>query len=125
MQAHRRQQQRAKRSAYEKLKQQEDARREAYRTHANAESQRILEEQQKQDAAWRQAVAQVRCVQPARSSLADGQLTTCMALCRGMRAQSVPHTKHDGSSSPASRTCSPSGRQLEREGWAGGTHSQP
>lgn len=39
---------------------QEEARREAFRAAAEAESRRILGEQQAQDAAWRAAVAQAR-----------------------------------------------------------------
>ncbi len=37
----------------------EEAQRQAFREHAEAESRRILEEQKKQDAEWRAAVAEV------------------------------------------------------------------
>lgn len=58
MQAHRRAQEQRARAAFTQRRRQEEARREAFRAAAEAESRRILGEQQAQDAAWRAAVAQ-------------------------------------------------------------------
>ncbi|KAL4441890.1 hypothetical protein ABPG77_003806 [Micractinium sp. CCAP 211/92] len=58
MQAHRRAKEQQARAASSKRRRQEEARREAFRAAAEAESRRILGEQQAQDAAWRAAVAQ-------------------------------------------------------------------
>ncbi|KAL4433907.1 hypothetical protein ABPG75_000348 [Micractinium tetrahymenae] len=58
MRAHRRAEEQKQRAAFAQRRRQEESRREAFRAAAEAESRRILGEQQAQDAAWRAAVAQ-------------------------------------------------------------------
>lgn len=58
MQAHRRAKENAERAAFTQRRRQEEAQRQAFREHAEAESRRILEDQKKQDAEWRAAVAE-------------------------------------------------------------------
>lgn len=58
MQAHRRAKEQQSRTAFTQRRQKEEGRRTAFRQAAESESRRILEEQQRQDAAWRAAVAE-------------------------------------------------------------------
>ncbi|PRW57890.1 NF-kappa-B inhibitor 1 isoform A [Chlorella sorokiniana] len=58
MQAHRRSKEQAERAAFTQRRRQEEAQRQAFREHAEAASRRILEDQKKQDAEWRAAVAE-------------------------------------------------------------------